>query len=413
MGKTPAFPFPPSPANIPPGDTLSGEADMRRTFWLGLLAAATLMGVGARADQPIPVTPDNFARAESDLRFSAIVKSAGLGKFQHQRAAPALDKQSVPRIERDLLVSPAVFDLDAGPVTITLPDPGKRFLSLQLIDEDGYSAEVDYGAGTRVLRKDRLGTRHALALLRIGAIPGDAPDTAAANALQDEVKVEQPSGPGVFETPNWDAASQVDVRVGLRVLAETLRDSKRMFGPRGKVDPVRFLIGAATAWGGAPESDLLILDRTPPANDGQTVHRLALRDVPVDGFWSVSVTNNRGFLVANPQGAYTLTGATAKAGPDGAAIIQFGGCDGTVVNCLPTPPDWILTVRLYRPRPEVLSGIWSFPELMAVAPPQAVAPAPAVTKAAASAPTAAPSQPAAAAKRKATAAPPARPKLLH
>ena len=388
---------------------------MRRTFWLmGLLAAAALFGAAARADEPIPVTPDNFARAESDLRLSAIVKSAGLGKFQHQRVAPALDKQVVARVERDLLVSPAVFDLDAGPVTITLPDPGKRFLSLQLIDEEGYTAEVDYGGGTRVLTKDRLGTRYALAVLRIAAIPGDAQEAAAANALQDAVKIEQPGGPGVFETPNWDAPGQVDVRTGLRVLSETLHDSKRMFGPRGKVDPVRFLIGAATAWGGLPEADLLILDRTPPANDGQTVHRVEVRDIPVDGFWSVSVTNNRGFLVANPQGAYTLTSATAKPGPDGAAVIQFGGCDGTVVNCLPTPPDWVLTVRLYRPHPEVLSGSWSFPELKPVPPPpQAAAPAPAVTKAAASTSPATTPPPAAAAKRKAAAAPPAKPKPLH
>jgi hypothetical protein len=30
-------------------------------------------------------------------------------------------------------------------------------------------------------------------------------------------------------------------------------------------------------------------------NDGKTVSRLALKDVPVDGFWSVSVYNGKGF----------------------------------------------------------------------------------------------------------------------
>jgi hypothetical protein len=37
------------------------------------------------------------------------------------------------RPNRDTLYSFAVFDLDAGPVTITLPDAGKRFMSLMVI----------------------------------------------------------------------------------------------------------------------------------------------------------------------------------------------------------------------------------------------------------------------------------------
>ncbi len=39
-------------------------------------------------------------------------------------------------MNRDTLYSGAVFDLDAGPVTITLPNAGKRFIVLQVINED-------------------------------------------------------------------------------------------------------------------------------------------------------------------------------------------------------------------------------------------------------------------------------------
>jgi hypothetical protein len=35
----------------------------------------------------------------------------------------------VARANRDTLYSAAVFDLDAGPVTITLPDAGQRFMA--------------------------------------------------------------------------------------------------------------------------------------------------------------------------------------------------------------------------------------------------------------------------------------------
>jgi hypothetical protein len=81
----------------------------------------------------------------------------------------------------------------------------------------------------------------------------------------------------------------------------------------------------------------------------------------VEAFWSVSVYNASGYFEKNPYNAYTLNNLTAKKDPDGAVTIQFGGCDGKIPNCLPTMPGWNYTVRLYRPRAEILSGAWVFP----------------------------------------------------
>jgi len=335
-----------------------------------LTSAAAAAGIGSGAPGPlVPVTPDNFPRAESDLHLSAVVKDAGLAKFRHQRKAAPPDRQFAPRADRDTFTSDAVFDLEAGPVTITLPEAGARFISMQVVDEDGYTAEVVYGSGRHVLSKDRLGTRYVLAALRIYVNADDPKDVEAVGALQDAVKVDQPGGPGAFQIPNWDAVSQVDVRTGLRVLAETLPNARGMFGSRGKVDPVRRLIGTGVAWGGLPDADARVMDVTPERNDGWTVYRIDLKDAPVDGFWSISVYNDRGFFEANPQHAYSVNSVAAKANPDGSVTVQFGGCDGKVPNCLPTPPDWSYTVRLYRPRAEVLNGAWSFPEAKAVEPP--------------------------------------------
>ena len=314
----------------------------------------------------VPVTPENFARAESDRYFGNVVKEGGFGKFLHRRQPAAIDNQSVIRLNRDTLYSAAVFDLDAGPVTITMPDAGKRFMSMHVIDEDEYTIEVDYGAGSQTLSKEEIGTRYAIVAVRTLVDPNDPKDVEAVHALQDAIKVDQPGGPGKFETPNWDPASQKTVRDGLLMLATTLPDTKEMFGPRGGVDPVRHLIGAASAWGGNPEKDALYLNVVPGRNDGKTVYRLNVKDVPVDGFWSISVYNAKGYFEPNPQNAYTLNNITAKPGADGSIAVQFGGCDGKVDNCLPTPPGWNYLVRLYRPRPEILDGSWTFPEPQAV-----------------------------------------------
>ena len=86
----------------------------------------------------IPVTPDNFNRAESDLVMGPIVKDGGFGKYVHHRELYPLDAPIV-RPNRDTLYSFSIFDLDAGPVTITLPNAGQRFMSLQVIDGDQYT----------------------------------------------------------------------------------------------------------------------------------------------------------------------------------------------------------------------------------------------------------------------------------
>ena len=330
------------------------------------LALSSSVARAAPADKPIPVTPDNFVRAESDLYFSGVVKDGGFGKFVHRRQPTDIAKQTVIRMNRDTLYSAALLDLDAGPVTIALPDPRKRFLSMQVIDEDEYTPEVHYGAAVRTLTRDQIGTRYALVAVRILVNPDDPKDIETVHALQDAIQITQPGGPGTFTIPDWDASSQVKVRQALLALGATVPDTKGMFGPRGKVDPVRRLIGAAVAWGGNPEDEALYLNVTPAHNDGKTIYRLRVKDVPVEGFWSISVYDDKGHFVPNPQNAYSLNNLTAKAASDGSFAIQFGGCDGAIPNCLPTPSGWNYLVRLYRPKPEILSGAWTFPEPQAV-----------------------------------------------
>src|SRR4029450_1076289 len=64
----------------------------------------------------------------------------------------------------------------------------------------------------------------------------------------------------------------------------------------------------------------------------------------------------------NQYDAYSLNNVTAKKSADGSVAIQFGGCDGKIPDCLPIMPGWNYTVRLYRPRKEILDGTWTFPE---------------------------------------------------
>ena len=138
-----------------------------------VLACSTAFAI---AQGNVPVTVDNFARAESDLYMGNAVKDDGFGKFHHNRTPTGIDRQLVIRMNRDTLYSAAVFDLDAGPVTITMPDAGPRFMSMQVIDEDHNVPAVFYGPGSHTLSTDQVGTRYAFVAIRTLVDPSDPKD---------------------------------------------------------------------------------------------------------------------------------------------------------------------------------------------------------------------------------------------
>ncbi|GFE81693.1 hypothetical protein GCM10011487_36930 [Steroidobacter agaridevorans] len=316
------------------------------------------------------VTVDNFKRAETDTYFDRFVKEGGgVGMFQHAREPASIDHQAVIRMNRDTLYSNAVVDLDAGPATVTLPNAGERFMAMQVIDEDHYTPVVVYDAGRHTFSREQIGTRYVAFVVRTFADPSSAADLKTVHSLQDALKVEQ-AGAGSWGSPNWDPASLKKMRESLLAVAEANGglDSARMFGRKDQVDVVQHLLGTAAGWGGNPRSDAYYEGEYVEQNDGGTVYRVVVKDVPVDGFWSVSVYNKDGFFEKNDLGAYSLNNVTSKRGADGSITIQFGGCNTEATNCLPITPGWNYLARMYRPRREILDGTWKFPKPQRVAP---------------------------------------------
>lgn len=316
-----------------------------------------------------PVTVENFVRAETDRYFEryALGKGRKLGKVMWRRDVSPIDDQTVVRQQRDTLYGAAVFDLEAGPVTITLPDPAGRFMSLQNWNESQYTPGVEYSAGSYRYTKESVGSRYVLVGFRILVKSNDPADVKKGRELQDAVKIEQPGGPGRFEIPNWDAVSHKRIRDAVLVLAETIPDSERMFGMPEEVDPIRFLCGTASLFGGNKREDAIYLNVVLPKNDGKQAYRLTVeKDVPVDGFWSVIVYDKKGYIPKNKRKVYSFNNLTAEPNKDGSVTIEFGNGKAKGPNCIPIVKDWSYTVRLYRPRKEILDGTWTFPEAQPV-----------------------------------------------
>jgi hypothetical protein len=328
---------------------------------MSLLMASSVVSAQTTASPAQPVTVDNYNRAQTDVYFAGVVKNGGFGKFRHGRELAPPVQQGIVRPNRDTLYSFVIVDLDAGPATITLPDAGKRFMGMQIVNQDEYTRATYCGAGGHTLTREMIGTRYAIAVVRFLVDFSNKEDVGQVHALQDAITFSQ-ERPGMFEIPNWDEASLKKVRVALLALGTTVVDTRRMFGANeNEVDPVRHLIGSAMLWGGYPEREALYLPITPARNDGSTVHKLRVGDVPVDGFWSLTVYNSEGYLQPNQYTVYSVNSITAKKSPDGSVAIQLGGCDGKIQNCLPITEGWNYTVRLFRPRAEIIDGTWLFP----------------------------------------------------
>lgn len=328
----------------------------RFLFTVAVVAATT-----AASAQTIPVTVENFVRAETDATIAAYAKEGGLGQFLHTRTPASIEDQKIVRMNRDTLYSFGIFDLDAGPVTLGLPDADQRYMMMQVLDEDHYTRDIIYGGEPKTYSKDDIGTRYLVVIVRTLVNPQDAQDVERVHALQDQITVKQASA-GKLELPDWDAASQSKVRDALKVLGTTLTDSSKMFGSQKEVDPLRHVIGAAIGWGGNPTSAAMYVTAKPKDESGAKIEKITVKDVPVDGFWSISVYNASGFFEKNDLNSYSINNLTADANQDGSVTVQFGGCSETTMNCIPISKGWNYTVRLYRPRPELLSGEWKFPE---------------------------------------------------
>jgi hypothetical protein len=264
-------------------------------------------------------------------------------------------------MNRDTLYSSAIFDLDAGPVTLTLPNVGKRFMSVLIVNQDHYAMQTHYAPAKLTLTRKQIGTRYASAIVRTFMNPNSPDDVKAGNAAQDAVKIQQ-ADTGKFEVPEWDPVTHEKARNALVELSALGGTKDNRFGKPGEVDTISWLLGTAAGWGGNPPKDAVYIPGFPAKNDGTTAYEVTLKDVPVDGFWSYTVYDEKGFMFESPQRAYAVNNVTAKKSADGAYRIRFGGDPKGADNYLAIAPGWNYVLRLYRPRKAILDGSWKAPE---------------------------------------------------
>ena len=307
----------------------------------------------------ITVTNDNFVRAETNRMLVGLqAQAGGVNRWRHHREPASLDEQTVIRMNRDTLYSFAVVNISDG-ATVKVPESGGRYLTLMVVNQDHYINQVYAEPGDYDLTVEEFDTPYVFLAARVLVDPTDPEDVAEVHAIQDGFALTATASEPL-ELPDYDEESFTALRKS--VLAEASKGfhgTHGMFGKKEDVDPHAHMLGTAAGWGGLPEQEAFYESHEPGLPVGR--YTITAKDVPVDAFWSITVYGADGFLHKNDLDAYSVNSVSGTKNADGSITVTFGG-DGNDVNPLPLEDGWNYTVRMYRPRPEILDGSWAFPE---------------------------------------------------
>ncbi|SFS83690.1 Protein of unknown function [Zhouia amylolytica] len=311
-------------------------------------------------NEPVIVTPETFIRAETDRAFMEMIKNAGqTNKFFHFRQPTPLDKQTVIRMNRDVLYSGGVFDASDG-LDITFPEmPDDRYASIFIIDNDHYVQDLIYQPGQYKIEGN---TDFLYIIIRLQVFDaGDNEEIALLNDLQDKFIVKSISSQE-FPEFKWNLESLDSLRAVYNEESAKYSSWEGMMGKRGAVNEKTRHIAAAAAWGLLPEEAATYLNYKPKEISASDCYTATYK-VPVNkGFWSITVYGDDGYIKTENC---LLNNSNVQLNGDGTFTVHYGSKDvcGEVPNRLDAPEGWNFLLRVYLPGEEVLSGDYLVPEV--------------------------------------------------
>lgn len=332
---------------------------MPRVLTLAFITIILGISTAVAEERSILVNADNYVRAEAAFQFEGMSKrSGGINKLVHVRQPIALDRQRNMQMNRDTIYSSAVVDISKG-ASVSFPNSGDRYMSIAIINEDNYTTAVYHGGEAIELTMKEHGTPFVALIARILVNPSDPQDMKIANDLQDKIQITASSA-NTYQRANYDIDSRKATRELFRLLGAGLGEASFCNGKKTEVKETRHKICAAIGWGGLPTYEVVYAKNQNKYALGD--YQLRLKDVPVNGFWSISIYNDKGYFQENEYDAYSINNVTAEPNEDGSFTINFGEHKNGRKNFLPIMEGWNYVARLYMPSKDVQAGRWLFPE---------------------------------------------------
>jgi hypothetical protein len=305
----------------------------------------------AAAHDPVVVTKENYPAVETSRQFEIQIKQAGgVNKLNRWDGIAKIENQPIIRLNQDTVYTMGVVDVSGG-ATVTLPQTGDRFISVQYVDADHYIYPSEYGAGTYDIPQN---TDYVYVLIRIGSESGNAEEDSIIADLQKKIIINANSA-RPYTAIKYDQASYENThKYLLAEFATGKYDPKTMFNVKGVVDEAARQVGAAIGWGGGQVVDNQWSMR-PDSKDFSCQSTTFDDPKNAGGFWSITVYNKEGFLFAKSN----MNSYKAAANSDGTFTVRFG-CDGqdNNIDIKNDTGSWNAIMRAYRPSELVQSGKW-------------------------------------------------------
>jgi hypothetical protein len=300
---------------------------------------------------PVIVTKENYATVETSRQFEIqIAKAGGINKLNLWDGVAKIDNQPIIRLNQDTVYSMGVVNVSEG-ATVTLPETGDRFISVQYVDENHYVYAAKYGAGTYDIPQN---TDFMYVLVRIGSESGNSDEDAVIADIQKQIKIDAKSTKA-FTPVNYDKASLTATHKYLLSEFQTGKyDPTTFFNVKGIVNEEARQVGSAIGWGGGQMVDN-IWSMRPDSTDFSCQSTTFEDPKNEGGFWSITVYNKDGFLFAPTN----MNSYKATPNVDGTYTVRFG-CDGQANNIeiKNETGKWNAIMRAYRPSELVQSGQW-------------------------------------------------------
>ena len=132
-----------------------------------------------------------------------------------------------------------------------MPETNGRYQSAWIITDEHYNPMAFVEPGTYTLTQENVGRRYAAIAMRTQANTADPADLAIANALQEQLKLEQKDRGPYVASNNWDMKEILAMRAKYQEIGKQEEiSSEVMFGKKGEVPLKEHNVGTAAGWGG-------------------------------------------------------------------------------------------------------------------------------------------------------------------
>lgn len=167
-------------------------------------------------------------------------------------------------------------------------------MSVQVVNQDGFINKIFYDAGHHEQTIADFDTPYIWLLVRSLVLDSITADVQAAHVLQDQLSISSASDQP-YTHSNHDPVSMLATTELLLELGRGIGDNSTAAGTQEQVNPVKQLLLSAFGFVTSPEIGSLLLTVQPnlPIDKG---YMLKVKNVPIDGFWSLAMHNKEGYF---------------------------------------------------------------------------------------------------------------------